>query len=136
MIIQISHPKTDINIWYKYNTSGTDINMDASIQISHLRDWYKHGCFNTNITAKNWYKHGRLDTNITSKDSPRFLCRPTTLYIITRAIERQRAIYTENSWFASPALERHISTFHGYRILLTIRNPYINRFTNHFSIHS
>ena len=30
----------------------------------------------------------------------------------------------------------HISTFRGYRILLTIRNPYINRFTNHFSIHS
>ena len=35
-----------------------------------------------------------------------------------------------------PALGRHISTFRGYRILLTIRNPYINRFTNHFSIHS
>jgi hypothetical protein len=68
--------------------------------------------------------------------SPRFLCRPTTLYIIARAVERQSAIYTENSWFASPALGRHISTFRGYRILLTIRNPYINRFTNHFSIHS
>jgi hypothetical protein len=32
--------------------------------------------------------------------SPRFLCRPTTLYIIARAVERQSAIYTENSWFA------------------------------------
>jgi hypothetical protein len=30
----------------------------------------------------------------------------------------------------------HISTFRGYRILFSIRNPYINRFTNHFSIHS
>ena len=68
--------------------------------------------------------------------SPRFLCRTTTLYIIARAVERQSAIYTENSWFASPALGRHISTFRGYRILLTLRNPYINRFTNHFSIHS
>ena len=68
--------------------------------------------------------------------SPRFLCRPTTLYIIARAVERQSAIYTENSWFASPALGRHISTFRGYRILFSIRNPYINRFTNHFSIHS
>ena len=29
--------------------------------------------------------------------SPRFLCRPTTLYIIARAVERQSAIYTENS---------------------------------------
>ena len=35
--------------------------------------------------------------------SPRFLC-PTTLYIIARAVELQSAIYTENSWFASPAL--------------------------------
>jgi hypothetical protein len=30
----------------------------------------------------------------------------------------------------------HISTFLGYQILYSIRNPYINRFTNHFSIHS
>jgi hypothetical protein len=30
----------------------------------------------------------------------------------------------------------HISTFRGYRILFSIRNRYINRFTNHFSIHS
>ena len=37
---------------------------------------------------------------------------------------------------ASPTLGRHISTFRGYRILFSIRNPYINRFTNHFSIHS
>jgi hypothetical protein len=33
-------------------------------------------------------------------------------------------------------LGQHISTFRGYRILFSIRNPYINRFTNHFSIHS
>jgi hypothetical protein len=46
------------------------------------------------------------------------------------------AIYTKNSGFVSPALGRHISTFRGYRMLLTIRNPYINRFINHFSIHS
>ena len=52
------------------------------------------------------------------------------------AVVRQSAIYTENSGFASPALGRHISTFRGYRILFSIRNPYINRFTNHFSIHS
>ena len=68
--------------------------------------------------------------------SLRFLCRPTTLYIIARAVERQSAIYTENSGFASPTLGQHISTFRGYRILFSIRNPYINRFTNHFSIHS
>ena len=33
---------------------------------------------------------------------------------------------------ASPTLGQHISTFRGYRILFSIRNPYINRFTNHF----
>ena len=68
--------------------------------------------------------------------SPRFLCRPTTLYIIARAGKRQSAINTENSGFASPTLGQHISTFRGYRILFSIRNPYINRFTNHFFIHS
>ena len=35
-----------------------------------------------------------------------------------------------------PTLGQHISTFRGYWILFSIRNPYINRFTNHFSIHS
>jgi hypothetical protein len=30
----------------------------------------------------------------------------------------------------------HISTFRGYQILFSIRNPNINRFTNYFSIHS
>jgi hypothetical protein len=35
-----------------------------------------------------------------------------------------------------PTLGQHISTFRGYLILFSIRNPYIHRFTNHFSIHS
>ena len=46
------------------------------------------------------------------------------------------ALHKENSGFAAPTLGRHISTFHGYQILFSIRNPYINLFTNHFSIHS
>jgi hypothetical protein len=50
------------------------------------------------------------------------------------AVQRQSVIHTENSGFASPTLGQHISTFRGYRILFSIRNPYINRFTNHFSI--
>jgi hypothetical protein len=45
---------------------------------------------------------------------------------------RTTALYKENSGFAAPTLGGHISTFRGYRILLTIGNPYINRFTNHF----
>jgi hypothetical protein len=39
-------------------------------------------------------------------------------------------------FFAAATLRRHISTFRGYRILFSIRNPNINRFANHFSIHS
>jgi hypothetical protein len=52
------------------------------------------------------------------------------------AVGRQRALHTEISGFAAATLRRHISTFRGYRILFSIRNPYINRLTNHFSIHS
>jgi hypothetical protein len=52
------------------------------------------------------------------------------------AVGRQSALHKENSGFATPTLGRHISTFRGYWILFSIQNPYINRFTNHFSIHS
>ena len=44
--------------------------------------------------------------------------------------------HTENSGFAHATLPWHISTFRGYQILFSIRNPYINHFTNYFSIHS
>jgi hypothetical protein len=52
------------------------------------------------------------------------------------AMGRQSALHKENSGFATPTLGQHISTFRGYQILFSIRNPFINRFTNHFSIHS
>jgi hypothetical protein len=55
------------------------------------------------------------------------------------AVGRQSALHKEhkeNSGFADATMRRHISTFRGYQILFSIRNPYINRFTNHFSIHS
>ena len=52
------------------------------------------------------------------------------------AVGRQSALHKENSGFAVPTLGRHISTFRGYLILFSIRNPYINCFTNHFPIHS
>jgi hypothetical protein len=52
------------------------------------------------------------------------------------AVWRQGALHKENSGFADPTLDRHISTFRGYRILFPIQNPYLNRFTNTFSIHS
>ena len=50
------------------------------------------------------------------------------------AVGRQSVLRKENSGFAAATLRWHISTFRGYRILSSIRNPYINRFTNHFSI--
>ena len=52
------------------------------------------------------------------------------------AVGLLRAMHTKNSGFAASTLGRHISPFRGYRILFSIRNSYINRFTNHFSIHS
>ena len=64
--------------------------------------------------------------------SPRFLCRPTFSSRLAGAVGRKRALHKDNSGFASPTLDRHISTFRGYRILFSIRNPYINRFTNDF----
>ena len=51
-------------------------------------------------------------------------------------VGRRSTLHKENSGFAAPTLGRHIFTFHGHQILFSIRNPYINRFTNHFSIHS
>ena len=69
--------------------------------------------------------------------SPRFLCRPTAFFSrLNGALGRQRVLHTENSGFAHATLPWHISTFRGYRILFSIRNPYIDRFNNHFSIHS
>jgi 3-methyladenine DNA glycosylase AlkC len=50
------------------------------------------------------------------------------------SLRQNRAVI--DSGFAAPTLGRHISTFRGYRILCSIRNPYIHRFTNYFSIHS
>jgi hypothetical protein len=55
---------------------------------------------------------------------------------LARAVGRQSALHKKNSGFAAATLGRHISTFRGYRILFSIRNLCINRFTNHFSIHS
>jgi hypothetical protein len=69
---------------------------------------------------------------------PAILVRDSSdgFYGFAVAVGRQRALHMENSGFASPTLGQHISTFHGYQILFSIRNLYINRFTDHFSIHS
>jgi hypothetical protein len=67
-----------------------------------------------------------------------FLCswllvvRDSSAVRLAGAVGRQSALHKENSGFAAPTLGRHISTFRGYWILFSIRNPYINRFTNHF----
>jgi hypothetical protein len=81
------------------------------------------------------YTSSKFGVSVYIKGSPRFLCCPMAFFF-ARSVGRQRALHKENSGFASPTLGRHISTFCGYRILFSIRNPYINRLTNHFSIHS
>ena len=55
------------------------------------------------------------------------------------AVGRQSTLHKENSGFATPTLGRHISTFRGYRSIgfyFLSETLNINRFTNHFSIHS
>jgi hypothetical protein len=85
----------------------------------------KFSVFKTHLTAK-------VQMNIVRDSS----AVRRHYYFFARAVGRQRALHTENSGFASQTPGRHISTFRGYRILFSIRNPYINRFTNHFSIQS
>jgi hypothetical protein len=46
------------------------------------------------------------------------------------AVGRQSTLHKENSGFAAHTLGWHISTFRGYQILFSIRNPYINRFSS------
>ena len=85
--------------------------------------------------------------NFNYKHVLRDLCAPWSLVRDSSAVRRlfvrlvgamgrQSALHKENSGFVAPTLGRHISTFRSYRILFSIRNPYINRLTNYFSIHS
>jgi hypothetical protein len=70
----------------------------------------------------------RTDNTMAKRKSPTaFFSR------MAGAVGPQRALHTQNSGFAAATLRRHISTFRGYQILFSIRNPYINRFTNHIS---
>ena len=73
---------------------------------------------------------------IRPKTSPRFLCRLTALIKLLVAVQRQRVLYTEIIEFASPAIGSahfHVSWLSDF---IFNHKPYINRFTNHFSIHS
>ena len=85
---------------------------------------------------------GTPETTVTCwDDSPSNIDRDSSavrrLFVrLAGAVGRQSALHKENSGFAAATLRRHISTFRGYQILFSIQNPYINCFTNHFSIHS
>jgi hypothetical protein len=68
--------------------------------------------------------------------SPRFLCRPTALYILLEPWDVRELSIRKT---ADLLLQLWVSTFPRFvaiGFLFSIRNPYINRFTNHFSIHS
>ena len=70
------------------------------------------------------------------KLSPRFLCRLTALIMLLSPFKDRAWYIRKPSNLPHRSYARHISTFRGYRFLFSIRNPYINRFTNYFSIHS
>jgi hypothetical protein len=67
---------------------------------------------------------------------PRFLCRPTAFFSTcwSRGTS-ESSTYGKQRICRCNSASTHF-TFRGYRILLSIRNPYINHFTNDFSIHS
>ena len=68
--------------------------------------------------------------------SPRFLCRSTTFYILLLSVNVRELAISKTADFPAHLSCGTFSTFCGYRILFSIQNPNINRFTNHFSIHS
>ena len=72
---------------------NADIIYDTTIVTSLLF----RKSFNCRYNPRMDYAFCLLTLKSSEKCSPRFLCRPTTLYIIARAVERQSAIYTENS---------------------------------------
>ena len=66
--------------------------------------------------------------------SPRFLCHPMAFFSTCCSRGTSESSTYGKQRIFPPTLDQHISTFRGYLILFSIRNPYINRFTNHFSI--
>ena len=104
--------------------------MGNSETLATLDMWYST---KTNQTKTQHIILKRWATSHVVRDSSAF----RRLFVrLVGAVGRQSALHKENSGFATPTLGRHISTFRGYQILFSIQNPYINRFTNHFSIHS
>ena len=57
--------------------------------------------------------------------SPRFLCRLTAFTDLLQPWDVRGLYIRKTARFSSPTLGRHISTFRGYQILFSIRNPLI-----------
>jgi hypothetical protein len=89
------------------------------------------------VTNKDVYlSHNYLDQG-TSGSSPRFLCRPTAFCSTLLEPWDVRVLSIRKT--ADLPLQLLVGTFPCFvaiGFLFFIRNPYINRFTNHFSIHS
>ena len=102
------------NFFVRIFTFVLIVEMQGFIQMSHFLEA---------VVSKNSKLANENVQNNQLAPSLRFLCRPTTLYIIARAVERQSTIYTENSGFASPTLGQHISTFRGYQIFIFYQKP-------------
>jgi hypothetical protein len=121
-------------------SSKTNIFQNKLIYCRHFRTYSRCAMFDWSDTVfrRRSVTRWRISNTVLQ---PRYWGREADSPEVCRlqlavAVGRQIAFHKENSGFAAPTLGWHISTFRGYRILFSIRNPYINRFTNHFSIHS
>jgi hypothetical protein len=97
--------------------------------------FYLFACQFVHLHVIEWndvYRFSSAITELPCKGVYIYIVRDSSAVRLAGSVGRQRALHKENSGFASPTLGRHISTFRAYRILFSIRNPYINRFINHF----
>ncbi len=92
-------------------------------------------CTHSNYNLENpWFLTLINDSCNWQLGSPRFLCRPTAFCSTCWSRGTSRVLSIRKT--ADLLLQLWVGTFRGYQILFSIRNPYINRFTNHFTIHS
>ena len=114
------------DIWTHFRTA-----KDSWIERSYFQSWNDLGGCSTSRCSKSERFFYR-----TMWISPRFLCRLTALIMLLLPFNDRACYIRKPSNLPHRSYDRHISTFRGYRFLFSIRNPYINRFTNYFSIHS
>ena len=131
----------DLSIWHK-GIKHCLIIWGVGIEIFYRKN------FSSNFSNVKKKIHQQLWISQTGKklfDKAQFFVKKLLLRFVVKQILPRHSLVRDSSVVrrvfvrlagAAPTLGRHISTFRGYRILFSIRNPSMNRFTNHFSIHS